>query len=59
LLAGTNREKIGAMEDQRIAYTESPLFKGVRKSIEFHRSYEKACGVRFMKVEQFPKRLVV
>jgi hypothetical protein len=46
------------MEDQRIAYTESPLFKEFRKAIEFHLSYKKACGVRFMKVEQFPKRLV-
>ena len=57
-LAATIMERIGAVEAQKISYMESPLFREFRKSVEFHRAYEKVFSTRFMKVEHIPKKLV-
>jgi len=48
-------EKIGPIEAQDISYREWPLFKEIRKTFEFHRTYEKIYNKDFQRVEQVPK----
>lgn len=57
-LAAMIMEKIGKSEAQKISYIEAPLFREFRKSVDFHRAYEKVFSTRFMKVEHIPKKLV-
>ncbi len=44
-------EKIGPDEAQDVCYKEWPLFKELRKTIEFHRTYEKIFNKPFGRVE--------
>jgi hypothetical protein len=48
-------EKIGPNEAQDISYRESPLFKELRKTFEFHRTYEKIYNKGFQRLEQVRK----
>jgi hypothetical protein len=48
-------EKIGPNEAQDVSYKEWPLFKELRKTFEFHRTYEKIYNKGFQQVEQVRK----
>jgi hypothetical protein len=48
-------EKIGPSEAQDLCYREWPLFKELRKTFEFHRTYEKIFNKPFGRVELVPK----
>jgi len=48
-------EKIGPNDSQDISYREWPLFKELRKTFEFHRTYEKIYSKAFQRVEQVHK----
>jgi hypothetical protein len=48
-------EKIGPSEAQDLCYREWPLFKELRKTFEFHRTYEKIFNKPFGRVELVSK----
>jgi hypothetical protein len=48
-------EKIGPSEEQDLSYREWPLFKELRKTFEFHRTYEKIFNKPFGSVELVSK----
>jgi len=48
-------EKIGPNEAQDVSYREWPLFKELRKTFEFHRTYEKIYNKDFQRIEQVNK----